>query len=271
MAVIPGIPKAERHRLYIDESGDHTYQPADDDNRRYLGLLGIWFDSDAPYKSFARALTDLKRDIFEQHPDDPIICLHRKDLIGRKGVFRRLRNPNLNERFERELLTLVREAHFCMTCVVIDKASHHTKTYRELFHPYHYCLAALLERYAGWLGLKRAVGDVMAESRGGREDRELRTAFEITLQKGTRFHTPQQFQTVLTSNELKLKKKEHAIAGLELADLLAYPFKREMIAERQGEEVPQDFGAVLLDAARPKMNCQIYTRRVTGYGKVWLD
>jgi hypothetical protein len=233
--------------------------------------LGLWFDPDVPYRAFAQALSELKRDIFDWHPDDPPICLHRKDLVNRKGIFRRLRNQGLNERFERELLRIVREARFCMTCVVIDKASHHTKTYRELFHPYHYCLAALLERYAGWLGLRRSVGDVMAESRGGREDQELRTAFEIILQKGTRFHTPQQFQAALTGGEIKLKKKEHAIAGLELADLLAYPFKREMIVERREEALPEDFSSALLDAARPKMNRHVSTGHIEGYGKVWLD
>jgi hypothetical protein len=269
MAIV--AKKEKRYRLYIDESGDHTFQLADNDNQRYLGLLGIWFDTDAPYKAFAEALGKLKQDIFGRYPDDPPICLHRRDLIDRKGVFRRLRNPELNERFEQELLRVARDAHFCMTCVVIDKASHRTKTYRELFHPYHYCLAALLERYAGWLDLKRSVGDVMAESRGGREDQELRTAFEITLQKGTRFFSPQKFQAALTSGEIKLKKKEHAIAGLELADLLVYPLKREMIAERRGEGSAEDFSSTLLDAVRPKMNCQVYTGRVAGYGKVWLD
>jgi hypothetical protein len=168
-----------RFRLYINESGDHTFHLTEDDNHRYLGWLGIWFDIDAPYIAFAQALDRLKRNLFGWHPDDPPICLHRKDLIDRKGIFRRLRNPERNERFETELLTVVRETSFCMICVVIDKASHSTKTDRELFHPYHYCLAALLERYAGWLDLKKAVGDVMAESRGGREDQELRTAFEL--------------------------------------------------------------------------------------------
>jgi len=263
--------KEKKYRIYIDESGDHTLHLADNDNHRYLGLLGLWFDTDVPYRAFAQALTELKRDVFSWHPDDPSICLHRKDLIDRKGIFRQLRNPELNERFERGLLKIVGEARFCMTCVVIDKASHHAKTHRELVHPYHYCLAALLERYAGWLSIEKSVGDIMAESRGGREDQDLRTAFESTLQKGTRFHTPEQFQTVLTSREIKLKKKEHAIAGLELADLLAYPFKREMIAESRREDLPKDFGSVLLGAARPKMNCQVSTGRVEGYGKVWLD
>jgi hypothetical protein len=132
-------------------------------------------------------------------------------------------------------------------------------------------LAALLERYAGWLSRTSSIGDVMAESRGGREDQELRTAFEVTLQKGTRFHSPRSFQLVLSSGDIKLKKKEHAIPGLELADLLAYPFKREMIAEHRGDDVADDFSAALLEAVRRKINCHLSTGRTAEYGKIWLD
>jgi hypothetical protein len=266
------LPEQERrYRLYVDESGDHTFTLADDPNHRYLGLLGLWFETGEPYRAFASEMSALKSSIFGWHPDDSPICLHRKDILGRKGVFSRLRGPEVNGRFCESLLKLVGDAEFHMTCVVIDKASHRTKTYRELFHPYHFCLAALLERYAGWLRLVRAKGDVMAESRGRSEDQELVAAFEATLQQGTRFHTAQRFQEVLTSGKIKLKKKEHAIPGLELADLLAYPFKREMVGERVGERVPDDFSSALLEAARPKMNCQADTGRVSGYGKVWLD
>lgn len=267
------VPKnvKRRYRLYIDESGDHTVHLADNDNHRYLGLLGLWFDIDMPYKSFAQALSDLKREIFAQHPDDPSICLHRKDLVDRKGVFRCLRNQDLNQHFESELVRVVKEARFCMTCVVIDKATHREKTYRQLSHPYHYCLTALLERYTGWLSRVGVTGDVMAESRGGREDQELKTAFADVYTKGTSYHSQKQIQAVLTSGEVKLKKKEHAIPGLELADLLAYPFKREMVAKARGEELLEDFSATLLDAARRKINCHFYTKVTAGYGKVWLD
>jgi hypothetical protein len=263
--------KKKRFRLYIDESGDHTFTLADDVNHRYLGLLGIWFESDGPYREFASALGDLKLEIFGGHPDEPPLCFHRNDILRRKSAYGRLREPEINSRFEAGLLRVIQDARFCMTCVVIDKASHRTKTYRELFHPYHYCIATLVERYAGWLSRFGGEGDVMAESRGRSEDQELLEAFEATLQKGTRFHEPQSFQQVLTSTKIKLKKKEHTVPGLELADLLAYPLKREMVAERCGEQPPEDFGSALLDAARPKMNCHSSTGRITGYGKVWLD
>ena len=31
-------------RLYIDESGDHTYKHLDDPDKRYLGVTGVLFD-----------------------------------------------------------------------------------------------------------------------------------------------------------------------------------------------------------------------------------
>jgi len=102
----------------------------------------------------------------------------------------------------------------------------------------------------------------MAESRGSKEDQQLLQEFRRTLESGTRFCTPEVFQRSLTSTKVKLKKKEHAVAGLQLADLLAYPFKREIVAHRRGAEAPKDFSAVVLNAARDK---------ILEGGAVWLE
>jgi hypothetical protein len=264
----PGLPsmnvQGERtYRLYIDESGDHTLKLAEDDNHRFLGLVGIWFDADGPYKEFARALKDLKLEFFGGHPDDPPVCLHRKDIIQRRRVFGRLRDPELNDRFEAELLKVIEGAEFEMSCAVFDKRAHRMGACPER-NPYYHSMAALLERFAAWLQSAAARGDVMAESRGASEDRELLEVFESTLRTDG-------LQRALTSGKIKLKKKEHAIPGLELADLLAYPFKREMIAESRGLHPPVDFSARLLDAARAKMHRHSETGQIQGYGKIWLD
>ena len=68
-----------------------------------------------------------------------------------------------------------------MVCVIIDKQAHLVR-YDSPFHPYHYCLAAMLDRYSGWLNYKNAVGDVMAESRAREEDLQLKQA--LLLEKG---------------------------------------------------------------------------------------
>ena len=68
-----------RFRLYIDESGDHTYHHLGTPEKRYLGLIGCFFSFDQ-YPSFQEGLENLKRKHFSYDPDFPLI-LHRKDLI----------------------------------------------------------------------------------------------------------------------------------------------------------------------------------------------
>jgi len=47
------LHKKARYRLYIDESGDHTYNLLDDPSHRYLALLGVWFRLPDDYQDFA--------------------------------------------------------------------------------------------------------------------------------------------------------------------------------------------------------------------------
>jgi hypothetical protein len=71
----------------------------------------------------------------------------------------------------------------------------------------------------------------MAESRGGKEDRRLKAAYERLWEQGTDFVPPDQFQRALTSKQLKMKTKANNIAGLQLADLIAHPSRNEILRE----------------------------------------
>jgi len=79
-------PNPVRYRLYLDESGDHTYNLLAEPAHRYLALLGVWFRQGDDYVAFADDLEQFKRDIFGPRPDKPVV-LHRSDIIGRKGPF----------------------------------------------------------------------------------------------------------------------------------------------------------------------------------------
>jgi hypothetical protein len=94
----------ERFRLYIDESGDHVFKHLDKPVHRYLCLLGVWFKN-PDYESFHRNLEQLKKELFDPHPDDPVI-LHREDIVNRRGVFSRLRDTERAQRFDERLLAL---------------------------------------------------------------------------------------------------------------------------------------------------------------------
>jgi hypothetical protein len=200
-----------RYRLYIDESGDHTYNQVDTVAHRYLALLGVWFQLGDEYNAFATDLEQFKLNFFGQRPDNPVV-LHRSEIINRKGPFGILCHEEQRDRFNAGLLELVNRARFKMICVVLDK-QRHLAQYVDPFHPYHYCLATMLERYSGWLNYKNTIGDVMAESRGREEDLQLKQAYRRVYESGSIYFNRQQHQRALTSKEIKIQPKRRTSLG----------------------------------------------------------
>ena len=261
--------KKARYRLYVDESGDHTYNLLDDLTHRFLALLGVWFRLDTDSVRFADDLEQFKRGIFGPRPDKPVV-FHRSAIINRKGPFGLLCSEDVRARFDDGLLQVISAANFRLVCVVIDKEQH-LRHYRSPFHPYHYCLAAMLDRYSGWLNYKNAVGDVMAESRGKEEDLQLKGAYRRVYENGTLMFGHEHHQHALTSRDIKLQPKKSNVAGLQLADILAHPVKQAMLVEKG--HVPQQvdvFGAKVVAAVEGKFNRNEWRGHLEGYGKVWL-
>jgi hypothetical protein len=251
-----------RFRLYVDESGDHTYKNLDDINRRYLGLTGIAIESEYYRLEFQPTLETLKQSHFPHSPDEPII-LHREALRNHYGAFGVLEDSERNAAWEKDFADFVRTAQFELFTVVIDKKVHRERYRDSAFHPYHYCLTCLLERYRGYLMSKRAKGDVLAEGRGGTEDLALKKVYREVWEDGTYYISAQEFQKVLTSKELKVKYKQHNISGLQLADLLAHPSKSYILSSRgKIPQPPVSFGTRLAQLFRGKYN---------PYGEVLLD
>ena len=210
------------YRLYIDESGDHSYGKREfkklrissgektvesplphfpgleKDDKRYLGLTGCIVDSEKYRLQFHSRLEELKQKHFPHNPDEPLI-LHRAEIINKRGAFWRLRHPEQEKDFNRDFLTFLREMDYTVITVVIDKKVHVERYQEFAFHPYHYCLGAMLERYCGFLHFNNAKGDVLAESRGGSEDKQLKEAYFNIYESGTQFRRSPFFQNVLTS------------------------------------------------------------------------
>ncbi|MDD4888641.1 MAG: DUF3800 domain-containing protein [Phycisphaerae bacterium] len=257
---------AERFRLYVDESGDHVLNKLDDPAHRYLCLLGCWFKTDS-YLRFHEALTGFKHRHIPHNPDEPLI-LHREDIINRRGPYGRLRDSDAAQAFDQGLLDVVAQADFRIVGVVIDKLALKAR-YEVPSHPYHLALGFLLQRYCGYLNHLNRCGDVMAESRGGMEDKLLKSSYQFVYQRGVRSRHAEFFQKALTTRELKLKQKSANISGLQLADLLGHPVKQGILVEKElGVRGVGVFAARLLDVLKGKYNCHLYDGRVWGYGKV---
>lgn len=286
----------QRYRLYIDESGDHSYgkkelrrltvskdrkmivdasfehyPELESDTKRYLSLTGCIISAEYYRTVFQPKFEELKQKHFPHNPDEPVI-LHRKDIINRKGPFWRLRDSVYEKSFNESLLLYLNQMEYTLITVVIDKKAHIERYEHFAYHPYHFCLAAMLERYCGLLHFYSAQGDVMAESRGGAEDRQLKDAYRYVHHSGTQYRKSDFFQNVLTSGEIKLKTKAANIAGLQIADLLAYPLKQEILIEdnRICQSDGEVFGQKLCDEVQDKYNKQQYSGKVYGYGKVFI-
>jgi hypothetical protein len=260
----------KRYRLYIDESGDHTYSNDDKPEKRYLGLTGLIIESEYYRTRFQPELELLKQKHFPYNPDEPVI-LHRKDLIGKHGPFWRLRDPVKEKTFNEDFLNFLKYEEYTIITVVIDKKAHVERYQKAALHPYHYCMIAMLERYCGFLNYFNTIGDVLAESRGGKEDLQLKEAYQHVCVSGTQFRNPEFFQKTLTSREIKLKPKSANIAGTQTADSLAHPCKTEIIIEQKIiKDWSEVFGRKICEAVKSKYNRHIFNGRVQGYGKVFL-
>lgn len=257
----------DRYRLYLDESGDHVFRETEELAHRYLCLLGCWFRN-PDYLKFHEAIEGFKSAYLPHHPDDPVI-LHREDMINARKAFKNLRDGGVRVKFDDELLRVIEAAEFKVVAVVIDKQELRRAYGTAAAHPYHLGLGFLLQRFAGYLNHINRVGDILGESRGGREDRLLKESYSRVFERGIWMTRSDVFQSALTSGELKLRPKSANIAGLQLADLLGHPVK-QWILNHFGDATEDlaPFAQRLMGVIDGKFNRHLYDQRLEGYGVV---
>lgn len=146
----------DNYRLYIDESGHHRYQLAGTIPERYLCLCGVIISQDVYIDEVIPRIEGL-RSLFYTDPDlkPP---LHLEDILKKRNDFAKLRQKEIEEKFNRILLDLYANVDYKIISIVIDKTRHYNQ-YVTPEHPYHYCLSCLLERYIKFLRSVDSRGD----------------------------------------------------------------------------------------------------------------
>ncbi len=259
-------------RLYIDESGNHS--PCTNDGagvgERYLGLCGVVMPRGTRYEAFCEKLDALKRECLPYDPDD-VPILHRKEILNRSGAFSVLADDAKRGAFDTELLDLLRKAPLRVIAVAVDKCTHGRAKHRSITDPYHYALLAMLQRYCGWLQYAGRRGDLMAEARGGVEDKAFSAEYERLYRSGGPYLPRELVQGTLTSSKPKMKRKERNIAGLQVADALAHPLTRDvLVAYERLPNLGSTFADLVVSAVRQHYNRRMDTGRIRGYGQVFL-
>jgi hypothetical protein len=258
-----------KYRLYIDEVGNADLKASADPRHQYLSLTGVIMDMDYVAEVVGPRLEALKRTHFRSHPDKPVI-LHRSEMVNRIAPFHALKDPDRCAAFNADLLTLLDDLAFVVITVVIDKAAHLGRYGGWSYEPYHYCMRALIERYTMFLSGQWAVGDVMAEGRGGREDLALKKAFAEVHGSGTEYLHAAKVQRRLTSKELKVRPKKDNVPGLQLADLIAHPSWRATIRRRLDQPLDATFGARIAELLERSKYRRDPRGVIWGRGRIWL-
>jgi hypothetical protein len=167
------------HRLFIDETGTHDLTGAQDPNNRFLSLTGLIFSFGEIERRLEPGLVRLKQKHFPHLASPEMIILHRKDIINRRPPFEILSNPDKEDAFNADLLTLLAWLRYTVITITIDKREHLERYSVWRIDPYHYCLEAMMERYCMHMNVRSVQGDVMIESRDKRQDKKLKKLFRF--------------------------------------------------------------------------------------------
>ena len=222
------------YRVYIDESGDHTYYDSTNPGPRFLGLTAVAFRRADYDPEVFDSVEALKRRHFTYDVDCPPVLI-RKQVIERGAHFGVLREPLRNKAWEEDLIAVLSDLPMQVFTVVVDKKAHKGAIEGGILHAYNYVFTQLLSRIAMWLSIQNdGVADVMPEARGKREDRELQAVYEGLRSAGCEPLTATQFRAVFPEAKLLIARKESNIAGLQIADLVAAEQKILTVQEALG-------------------------------------
>ena len=231
-------------RLFVDEVGNDDTET---ESERYLSLTGITTKTHGHDTKIHPEIETLKNELFGHNPPQYPIILHRKEILRKEKPFDCLQDPETNAEWQKRILSLIETLPYIANTVLIDKHEH-AKRYGEWqYNPYHYCMLALVERYVLWLNRHNLTGDVLAESRGKREDKALKNAFRYLYENGTKNISVESMQRCLTSREIKLQSKEANICGLQLVDMIANPSHQLLKCQLRGENMKASFGTRVVE------------------------
>ena len=250
------------YRIYIDESGDHSYRGLENLGRRYLGLIGLVFQKAEYDPAIPLELEALKRRHFLVDVDYPLV-LHRRDILERRTNFWVLRDSSRNRAWEDDLTDFLGRCPMQVFTAVVDKRAR-IENYGDVrTNPYALALADLLDRVGFWLASRKdGTADIMLESRESKNDSALVRSYTRLRIPESRSLSPEQFTAVYPGESLLCRNKEHNVAGLQIADILVADQKRLTVEEAMGLRASRagPFGQRVNSAIADKVSSQVGRR-----------
>jgi Protein of unknown function (DUF3800) len=208
-------PQFSDYIVFVDESGSPTLSPVDPSYPIFVlafCIVNKW----AYANQIQPSVSHIKFEFFGHD----IVNLHSWEIRRAKGEFRILQNAERRARFMANLSSVLTEADFYTVARIVDK--------RLIVEPAHHLLSsyqiafslglAQVAHYLDEAGETDKLVHVIAESRGSNENKELSDHFSVIVRDHLIDGSPR--------FDLKIIPKVTNSAGLQLADLCAYPIGR---------------------------------------------
>jgi len=217
----------DEYIAFVDESGDSVLDPVDP--QFPVMILAICLFNHREYEELViPSMRNLKLTYFGRGD----VLFHEREIRQRRGMFTSLGSETRRTEFLEDLTRALTDLPFIVVAAAADK-----RLLKGLPTPavdlYQQCLRAGLSSVYQCLdemGALRLPLNVIVESRGRKEDKRLKELFD-------------EFQRPAPTNpesapafELSFAGKTAGLVGLEIADLVAYPVARHILARPQAHD-----------------------------------
>ena len=215
----------EKYYLFVDECGDPFLDNVNEDFPIFT-LCGI-IVSKHQLEALEAKVTNLKSHFWGERD----IILHSRDIRKHQRGFEILFDPEVKHDFYQRVNAIIGESGaFTIVSCSILKLQFIEKNGKDA-DIYGIALSRLIERsvfFLEELGNKDGTDlNIVMEMRGKKEDNDLASYYKLFKTCGTKWLTPERLNSHLT--KLSFRSKNSNLAGLQIADLIAYPITRYVL------------------------------------------
>lgn len=223
------------YHLYIDECGDQNLENFSPTFPIFT-LCGIIVRDDK-IPTLEKEVSELKKEFW----GDNKIILHSRDIRKCQNGFEILFDLGVKQKFYEAINALLgkQDLYVVVSCSILKEP--YIRQFGKLNDVYGQSLSFVLERTIFHIDNQCPKGNgrinAIVEKRGKREDKNLLNYYGQLLEKGTYWITPERMKERMSHLDFKWKSED--VAGLQVADLIAYPITRHIL-DPQSINLPYD-------------------------------
>ena len=202
---------------FFDECGDHSLEKIDNDFPIFI-LSTVVVERENYLEKIIPSLAKLKLKFWDHEG----VNLHSRDIRKALGDFTFMQIPQERKTMINELELMIQNLPFTLFLTVIDKEKHKNQHGINGLNPYNLALGHTLFNLEEFLNENNEdTLPIIAESRGKNEDDQLKASFYEFKSSNSQFQ--------LSNFPLTFRRKNDNIAGIQIADLCAYPAARRFL------------------------------------------